>query len=36
MFSVINKDEMETCVQWDFVALNEKLEMEHSMCKEVM
>ena len=36
MFSVINKDEMEVCVQRDFAALNEKLEMEHDMCKEVM
>ena len=23
MFSVINKDEMEVCVKWDFAALNE-------------
>jgi hypothetical protein len=36
MFGVINKDEMEVCVQQNFAALNEKLEMEHGMCKEVM
>ena len=36
MFSVINKNEMEVYVQQDFVALNEKLEVEHGMCKEVM
>ena len=36
MFSVINKNEMEVYVQRYFVALNEKLEVEHGMCKEVM
>ena len=36
MFSVINKYDMEVCVQRDFAALNKKLEMEHDMCKEVM
>ena len=36
MFGVINKDEMEECVQRDFAALNEKLEMEHGMCKKMM
>ena len=36
MCGVINKDEMEVCVQRDFAALNKKLEMEHGMCKEMM
>ena len=36
MFSVINKDEMDVCVQRDFAALNKKLEIEYGMCKEVM
>ena len=36
MFSVINKDEMDVCVQRDFTALNKKLEIEYGMCKEVM
>ena len=35
-FSIINKDEIEVCVQRDFAALNEKLEMELGICKEVM
>jgi hypothetical protein len=36
MFGVINKDEMEVCVQRDFAAFNEKLEMEHGMCNEAL
>jgi hypothetical protein len=36
MFSHINKEDMEVTVKCDFVALNVKLELEHSMKKEVV
>jgi hypothetical protein len=33
MFSHINKEDMEVTIKCDFVALNAKLELEHSMKK---
>ncbi len=33
MFSHINKEDMEVTIKCDFVALNVKLELEHSMKK---
>jgi hypothetical protein len=35
MFSHVNKEEMEISVKCDFVTLNVKWELEHSMKKEV-
>jgi hypothetical protein len=36
MFSHINKEDMEVTIKCDFVALNVKLELEHSTKKEVV
>lgn len=36
MFTIINKDETEVCLQRNFAASNKKLEMDHAICKEVI